>query len=60
MHSYAAQKLYQALLQDNDLSRQPLAQVGDIFKFISRLTNQNFLRNFIKHGEIFFWSRFFL
>ena len=28
MHSYAAQKLYQALLEDSDLSRQPLAQVN--------------------------------
>ena len=27
MHAYAAQKLYQALLLDSDLSRQPLAQV---------------------------------
>ena len=27
MHAYAAQKLYQAMLDDSDLSRQPLAQV---------------------------------
>lgn len=28
MHAYAAQKLYQALIEDSDLSRQPLAQVA--------------------------------